>query len=68
MGEVISLRRVRRTKARQQAAEAAGAARLKHGIAKWEREAVRKQDERAQRDLDGAALSGAAANGDPDST
>jgi hypothetical protein len=67
MGEVISLRRVRRAKAREQSAEAAESARLRHGLAKWEREAIRQRAERAQRDLDGAALSGAAANGDPGS-
>ena len=57
MGEVISLRRVRRAKARAEQAAVADANRARHGRTLAERERDRLGAEQAANRLDGARLS-----------
>jgi hypothetical protein len=54
MGEIVNLRRARRQRARDTAAEAAAANRARHGRTRAERDAERLEQERARRALDGA--------------
>ncbi len=58
MAEIINLRRIKRTRARAAADDAAAANRAAHGRTRAERDASIAQDARQQRLLDGAKLSG----------
>ncbi len=54
MAEVINLRRVRKARAREDAAATAAANRLAFGRTKTERAAAKAEQERQERALDGA--------------
>ena len=56
MGDVVSLRRTRKRRARSEADERAARTRAVHGRTKAEREASAAEADRAARGLDGAAL------------
>ncbi len=54
MGEIVNLRKVRKAKARSQAAEAAAENRTRHGRTAAERARDALEAEQARRTLDGA--------------
>jgi len=56
MAEIVNLRRARKRKARAAAEEVAEANRLKHGVAKSERDHARAEQERLRRDTDSKKL------------
>jgi hypothetical protein len=56
MGEIINLRRVRRERIRQTAAQEAAENRARHGQSKTARTAAAKEDARLQQTVDGARL------------
>lgn len=53
MGEVIYLREHRKKRSRLDKAVQSAANRLRHGSAKADKERVKKESDRAERDLDG---------------
>lgn len=55
-GDVVNLRRERKRRARAAEAATAEANRLRHGLAKVEREAIKAQRDRTERRLDQHAL------------
>jgi hypothetical protein len=56
MGEVVNLNRVRKDRARAEAKAAASANRAAHGLPKAERTKARKEQAKADRQLDGSRL------------
>jgi len=56
MGEIVNLRRVKRARARDDAAVAAAANRARSGTSKAQREAEAKRQALAEQRLDGAQL------------
>lgn len=56
MAEIVNLRRARKRKARAVAENAAEANRLKHGVAKRERDRAKAEEERLRRDTDSKKL------------
>ncbi len=56
MGEIVNLRRVKKARARDAAAERAAENRARHGMTKLERDAEAKRRERRDAELDGARL------------
>ncbi|CCG40195.1 conserved hypothetical protein [Magnetospirillum molischianum DSM 120] len=56
MGEIVNLNRVRKSKARAEKETKAEANRVKFGLSKAEKQAVRRERERQTEDLDGKKL------------
>jgi hypothetical protein len=56
MTELVNLRRMRKAKARAEAAVQAEANRAKHGVSKRERDLVKPQNERQRRAVEGHQL------------
>lgn len=56
MAEIVNLRRVKKTRARDEAAAIAGANRARHGRTRAERETTEAELRRAEKTLDGALL------------
>jgi hypothetical protein len=59
MAEIVNLRRARKRKARAAAESAAEANRLKHGVAKPERDRAKIERDRLRRDTDSKKLDSA---------
>ncbi|HZB89802.1 MAG TPA: DUF4169 family protein [Stellaceae bacterium] len=56
MADIVNLRQFRKQRRRREAEEAAATSRTRHGTTKTAREKVRRESEKAAKDLDGKRL------------